>query len=131
VTNSDDRFRKHVSVDAALQEMRDSCGIIETYTHGLSETEFFRDRLRQDAVIRRLEIIGEAAGRIMKAERRFGESLRELPLREAYEMRNFISHGYDAVDLAIVWDTVTNDIPALERALDFVIARRKGDGTQG
>jgi len=85
--------------------------------------------MRQDAVIRRLEIIGEAAGRIMKSDRRFAETLPELPLREACEMRNFISHGYDAVDLGIVWDTITNDIPALRRALDLIMARRAHSGT--
>ncbi len=93
--------------------------MIESYTRGIAESDFRRDRMRQDAVIRRLEIIGEAAGRTMKGDRQFAESLPELPLREAYEMRNFISHGYDAVDLAIVWDTVANDIPALRRALEL------------
>lgn len=123
------RDEKH-SIDTALREMRECCEIIETYTHGISEADFRRDRMRQDAVVRRLEIIGEA-GRTMKTERGFAESLSELPLREAYEMRNFISHSYDAVDLAIVWDTVTNDIPKLLHALEAVIARRADSGAHG
>lgn len=103
--------------------------MIESYVHSVTESRFRHDRMRQDAVIRRLEIIGEAAGRIMKSDRRFAETLPELPLREAYEMRNFISHGYDAVDLGIVWDTITNDIPALRHALDLIMARRAHSGT--
>jgi uncharacterized protein with HEPN domain len=103
--------------------------MIESYTHDISESDFRHDRMRQDAVIRRLEIIGEAAGRIMKAGQQCIEGFPDLPLRESYEMRNFIRHGYDAVDLSIVWHTVKNDIPALRRALDSVIARQN-DATE-
>lgn len=114
-------------VDTTLEEMRECCDVIAGYLDGISEDEFRIDRMRQDAVIRRLEIIGEAAGRLMKLDRRFAETLPELPLREAYEMRNFISHGYDSVDLGIVWDTITHDIPALRSSLELVLERRRAD----
>jgi uncharacterized protein with HEPN domain len=107
---------------AYLRDIRDSGKAIAAYLRGATEEEFRRNPMRQDAVIRRLEIIGEAAGRIMNVDRHFLEHFPSLPLREAYDMRNFVSHGYDAVDLAIVWDTASKDVPALTEAVEAVLA---------
>jgi len=127
VTKPGERADKKRRVDISLQDMRDSSDAIADYLRDITEAEFRQDPMRQDAVIRRLEVIGEAAGRIMKADRQFEDTLSEIPLRDAYEMRNFVSHGYDAVDIAIVWDSATNDIPALRKVLEEVIAGRKDD----
>lgn len=109
-------------VSAYLQDIRESGRAIAAYLHGVTEAEFRQNPMRQDAGIRRLEIIGEAAGRIMSADRQFLEHFPDLPLREAYDMRNFVSHGYDAVDLAIVWDTASKDVPALTEAVEALLA---------
>lgn len=102
MTDSAGRPSKGHSIDITLQEMLECCNMIESYVRGIFESHFRHDHMRQDAVVRRLEIIGEAARRVMKSDRCFSDTLPELPLREAYEMRNFISHGYDAVDLSVV-----------------------------
>jgi uncharacterized protein with HEPN domain len=65
----------------------------------------------QDAVIRNLEIIGEASRNIERKHPDFTAAHPELPLSFAYEMRNALAHGYFKVDLAIVWKTVETDLP--------------------
>ena len=64
-------------------------------------------------MIRNLEIVGEASRNILKHHPDFAASHPQLPLQSAYEMRNFLSHGYFEVDLDIVWDTTTRDLPGL------------------
>ena len=74
----------------------------------------------QDAVIRNLEVIGEAYRNIERRYPDFAETHPELPLSFAYEMRNALAHGYFEVDLEIVWKTVEQDLPELEqRVLDL------------
>ena len=68
------------------------------------------DTKSQDSVIRRLEIIGEAARRISEETRK---AYPNLPWREMIGMRNFLIHDYDDVDIHIVWKTVKKDLPDL------------------
>lgn len=86
---------------------------IESYTRGLDVAAFLAHPLVQDAVIRNLEIIGEASGRIRARAPEFAAEHPELPLSAAYEMRNRISHGYFEIDLEIVWATLAQDLPGL------------------
>lgn len=69
------------------------------------------DELVQDAVIRNIEIIGEASHNIEKSFPEFVASFPELPLSFAYQMRNAVAHGYFKVDFGIVWRTIQNDLP--------------------
>lgn len=77
-----------------------------------------KDSQCQDAVIRRLEIIGEAARRISPETR---ARLPQLPWEAMIGMRNILIHEYDDVDLMIVWDTVQKDLPRLVANLENVI----------
>lgn len=88
------------------------------YVADKTKSEFLGDPLCQDAVIRRLEIIGEAARRTSKATR---SSLPELPWEAMVAMRNIMIHKYDDVDLRIVWDTVRKDLPPLASELENVV----------
>ncbi len=76
----------------------------------LNEAEFFSSELVQDAVIRNLEVIGEASRNIQKNFPEFVAAHPQLPLAFAYQMRNAVAHGYFKVDLAIVWRTVQTDL---------------------
>ena len=67
----------------------------------------------QDAVIRNLEIIGEASRNIERVAPQFVAAHPELPLTYAYEMRNVLAHGYYKVNLAFVW-TIKRDLPMLQ-----------------
>jgi uncharacterized protein with HEPN domain len=79
---------------------------IQRYTGDLSESAFLQSDIAQDAVIRNLEIIGEASRNIERNHADFAAAHPELPLGVAYEMRNALAHGYFKVDLSIVWKTI-------------------------
>ncbi len=68
----------------------------------------------QDAVIRNLEVIGEASRNIERHFLEFSKIHPEMPLASAYEMRNALAHGYFSVDLGIVWNTIESDLPNLQ-----------------
>jgi uncharacterized protein with HEPN domain len=98
-----------------LADMRDSAASICRYLEGIDKDGFYANGEKQDAVLRRLEIIGEAAGRISpEVQKEFPG----IPFREIRGMRNIIAHDYGEVDLERVWDTVAHDIPALLKVLD-------------
>jgi uncharacterized protein with HEPN domain len=94
---------------------------IEEYTADLSEQAFRADRLRQDAVIRNLEIVGEASRNLERYCPEFLAAYPDLPVIQAYEMRNALSHGYFRVDLQIIWETIQNNLPPLHLRLVAVI----------
>lgn len=86
---------------------------IQLYTKGNDEAGFQQNVMVQDAVIRNLEVIGEASHNIEQQFPDFAGAHPELPLAFAYQMRNAVAHGYFRVDLQIVWNTICNDIPRL------------------
>lgn len=86
---------------------------IDHYTEDMDEVAFLRNEMAQDAVIRNLEIIGEASHNVEDHFPEFAASHPELPLAFAYQMRNAVAHGYFKVDLEIVWKTVQNDLSGL------------------
>lgn len=91
---------------------------IERYTAELGEDEFLDDDLIQDAVIRNIEIIGEASNKILRADQEFAERHSNIPWQIMYTMRNRVSHGYDTVDLELVWKTINEDLPRLHAQID-------------
>ncbi len=93
--------------------MLDSIGRIESYCGRMKEAAFLRDAKTQDAVIRQLEIIGEAAGRIPSSIVKDSP----IPWGAIVGMRNRLIHNYLGVDLAIVWKTVKSELPKLKAHL--------------
>lgn len=81
-----------------------------SYIEGVPQHAFLKDIQRQDSVIRRIEIIGEAARRITDETR---SSHPEIPWSDMIGMRNLMIHDYDDVDLLIVWETVKQSLPEL------------------
>lgn len=100
-----------------LHQILESIELIHIYLEGIEKADFFVDRQIQDAVIRRLEIIGEAASRIDKADNQFIEKYPDLQLKGAYGMRNRLSHGYDQINLDTVWLVVTEHLPSMQTAI--------------
>jgi len=94
-----------------LDDIRASIGKIETYVRGMSWEEFAADQKTIDAVVRNLEIIGEAANRLPEETR---ARYPGIPWDEMVGMRNKIIHEYFGVDLEILWETVQQDIPGLK-----------------
>ncbi|GAH81135.1 unnamed protein product, partial [marine sediment metagenome] len=88
-----------------LLDILEAAKLALTYVAIKTKEDFLKDIQCQDAVIRRLEIIGEAAGRISEETR---NAFPRLPWSEMVGMRNIMIHDYDDVDIAIVWETVQN-----------------------
>jgi uncharacterized protein with HEPN domain len=86
---------------------------IENYTQDITEIAFQQTPLVQDAVIRNIEIIGEASHNIEKHCPAFAAERRDLPLSFAYQMRNALAHGYSKVNLDVVWKTIQTDLADL------------------
>jgi uncharacterized protein with HEPN domain len=86
---------------------------IGRYTADMDEAGFLSSDLVQDAVIRNIEILGEASNNILRADPEFAAAHHHIPWQVMYTMRNRVSHGYEKVDLEIVWQTVCSDLPRL------------------
>lgn len=100
-----------------LTHILDAVGRIQDYIAGLSREDFELDQLRQDGVIRNLEVIGEASNRIATRYPEFARAHPELELSVAYRMRNALAHGYFSINLDTVWDTIVHDLPGLATAV--------------
>lgn len=104
-----------------LKHILDAVEKIESYTSGGRKT-FFQNTLIQDAVIRNLEIIGEAV-RTLPAE--FRRRHPEIPWRSIAALRNVLIHEYFGVELEIVWRVVKRRLPNLKRYVEMLLARGK------
>jgi uncharacterized protein with HEPN domain len=105
-----------------LAHMLEAVDRINRYTEDVDEVAFLQNELLQDAVIRNLEILGEASNNIQKHYPEFAKQHSELPLSFAYQMRNAVAHGYFKVDYEIVWKTIHADLPVLYRQVQNVVA---------
>ena len=105
-----------------LRHILDAIDRIARYTANMNRVEFKANELVCDAVIRNIEVIGEASNKLDKHYREFVEAHPELPWGDSYEMRNSFAHGYSTVDLDIVWNTVCNDLPGLHTAVQALLS---------
>lgn len=101
--------------EASVLDMLYAAKAAVGYSKGIQEDDFRKDRMRQLAVERLLEVIGEAAKRISDS---FKEAHPEVPWLRAAGLRDVISHEYNRVDMTIIWTIVTTNLPDLIAALD-------------
>lgn len=106
-----------------LQHRLDAAGRIRDYTAGSDRPAFLRNHLVQDAVIRQLEIVGEAVKRLSPELR---DAHDEVGWRDFAGMRDKLIHQYFGVDLGAVWSTAANDIPDLEAKLIRILHGKPG-----
>ena len=97
-----------------LQDIADSCNKVLRFTEGLTLSELTGDEKTYDAVVRNLEIIGEAAKHISSDLRK---RLPDLEWPKIAGMRDMLAHAYFGIDNDILWDVVQNKIPELARAI--------------
>lgn len=110
----------------SLLDMLQSAEIVVSYLDGITESRFYHDEPQlQDAVIRRLLVVGEAANRVSEEKRL---SLTDIEWPQVRGMRNRLVHEYDEIDLAIVWETAQTIIPELiMRLKDAIPSESSGD----
>lgn len=89
---------------------------VEKYLAGVKREDFLgpNNDMMRDAVVRELTVIGEAAKRLTKE---FREKNPKIPWDDITGMRDKIIHDYESVDWVVVWETATEDLPILKRAL--------------
>lgn len=90
---------------------------IQQYTSHLTLSEFKKNQLVIDAVVRNFEIIGEASKHIPQSVQK---SYSHIPWKQMVEMRNFLIHEYTGVDLSTVWETLQHHLPALKNQLSEI-----------
>ncbi len=102
-----------------LQNILDCTRLIQEYTDGLSKDDFLASSQTQDAVLRRIEIIGEAAKNFPPG---WTDAYSDVPWRQIARMRDLLIHRYFSVDLDLTWDTVHKDIPDLATKVNAILA---------
>ena len=102
-----------------LVHMRDACVSIQRFAEGKSRADLTGDEMLQFALVRALEIIGEAAARVSEITRRTAP---DIPWREATGIRNRLIHAYFDVDLDILWVTACESVPQLQAQLEALLS---------
>ena len=100
-----------------INDIHSSCNKILAYTKGYDFLKFKKDSKTIDAVVRNLEILGEAA-KSLPAE--FRKTHKATPWKEITGMRNKVTHEYFGIDEGILWATVRDDIPALMKEMSKI-----------
>jgi uncharacterized protein with HEPN domain len=104
-------------IELLLNDMLDAIDRVEQYTQGMSFDTFSNDQKSIDAVVRNLEIIGEAANRLPDD---FKERHSSVEWYKVVGLRNRIIHEYFGIDLQIIWQIVHADLPALRQTLSQI-----------
>ena len=103
-----------------LDDIIESCKRIATYIEDTDQATFEDNIELQDAVLRRLEIIGEATKRIPEEVK---EQNADIAWRKATGMRNILIHMYDEVDFNIVWETITETLPLFRKQIEELLQK--------
>jgi uncharacterized protein with HEPN domain len=101
-----------------IKHIIESMDILEKYMVSFTLTQFLKNIQLQDAVIRRLEIIGEAVKNLPKTIR---DKHDKIPWRKIAGIRDILIHEYFGVDLKLVWEVVKKDIPKLRKEIVLLI----------
>ena len=110
-----------------LRDIIDAVEKIEKFTEGMDSERFYADDKTAYAVIRALEIIGEAT---KKVPQNIKESYPQVPWREMAGIRDKLIHDYFGVNLEVIWKTVQEDLPTLRPRI-LQILQENAEETEG
>lgn len=100
-----------------LDHMLEAIKLARNYTEGLAKGDFLADKKTQQAVILNILVIGEAATKLADRHPEFVARHTDVPWRHMRGMRNRMAHGYFEINLDIVWDTIQQSLPDIERKI--------------
>jgi len=101
-----------------IQHMIDAAEEIKSFVTDVSEQDFIKNRMLILAVIKEIEIIGEAASKVSEITKL---EYSHIPWQDIVAMRNRLIHGYFDVNVKLLWNTVKNNIPTLNYNLTEII----------
>ncbi|MDX2348675.1 MAG: DUF86 domain-containing protein [Nitrospirota bacterium] len=105
-----------------LRDILEAARLIISYVQDTTEAAFCADMQKQDAVIRRIEIIGEATAHLTEETR---NSFPQLSFRRMRGMRNIVAHDYGNVDPKIIWEVATIHVPEVCSVVEKFFAGQK------
>lgn len=105
-------------VKVFLSDVLESIEKIEEYMKDITKEDFFKKTQLQDAVMRRLEIIGEATKNIPMS---FRKKYTDIPWKKIAGLRDVLIHAYFGVKLERVWNVVKKDLPDLEKQIEKIL----------
>ena len=103
-----------------LQDIITAANNIASFTEGYSQEELAIDKLRYFAVVKNVEIIGEAA---FMLSLKFKERHNEIPWNDIIRMRHVLVHGYATILPELLWHTALVDVPLLKKQIEEIIYR--------
>ncbi len=95
---------------------------IHEYIDGLDFIQFKREYKTVDAVVRNLEVIGEASRNLSKG---FKDNYPQVPWEEMYRLRNRISHEYFGIDYQIIWDIISAHLPGNHKEMNAILEKER------
>ncbi|MCY7349450.1 MAG: DUF86 domain-containing protein [Cytophagaceae bacterium] len=101
-----------------LEDMLEAMNRFAEYLRGMTFEDFVQNRMAVDAVVRNLEIIGEAAKNIPASVR---QNSLQIPWDKMYRLRNIVTHEYFSVDHALIWDISANYLPHNRADLEILL----------
>lgn len=102
-----------------LTDILEAAKLVTSFIQDVDEEAFYQDEMRQSAVVRQIEIVGEATKRLSDE---FRDTHPDIPWRQMAGMCDILIHAYDHVDIEEVWRTATDSIPPLIRQIEQLIA---------
>ncbi len=105
------------SIHVYLNDIAESITKIEKYTNGITKADFLKKEPIQDAVVRRLEIIGEAVKNIPES---FRKKYPDIPWRKIAGTRDKLIHEYPGVDMLLVWEVIKKSLPELKKEIEKI-----------
>lgn len=110
-----------------FEHLLQACDRILQYTSKMTHDRFMADSMVQDAVLRNIEILGEATRNLMECLPDLQSTYPQVPWIDIYGMRNRIVHGYFFINFELVWTVVVVNIPELRQQIATVVGEMHGE----
>ncbi len=110
-----------------FEHLLQACDRILQYTSQMTHDQFITNSMVQDAVLRNIEILGEATRNLMECLPELQSTYPQIPWIDIYGMRNRIAHGYFFINSELVWTVVVGNIPELRQQIAAALGEMQGE----